>query len=90
MEKVRAFRASDYAGLEIKEKQLVFYFGYEETWCKKHHEKECECDDREDCFVVKKKGKEIMRIPESKLSTEGIEDMAHGLVLGIGHYLAKF
>lgn len=90
--KIYAYRASDYAGVDVGD--LHFYYGYEQRLCPKHGknpdcEDEHDCEKVEDCFVVTKKGKEIMRIPDSKLHKGGAEDVNHGLVLGMAYYLAN-
>lgn len=92
---IRAYRASDYAGLEFGD--LKFYFGYEETVCPKHGREygacvEAECDRGEWAFVVRKNGKEVFCVPESKLrklTDEEIDEPEQGLVVGIGHYLSQ-
>ena len=93
MAKLRAYKASDYAGLDAG--AYHFYFGYEEKWCKLHKRDGSKCPERcdelywiEDCFVVRKGKKIIMRIQESELGKE-VEDFANGLVLGIGHFILK-
>ncbi len=87
--KVNTYWASDYAGLEAGD--YSFYYGYEETFCPKHKNKNCEdygCELREWCFVAKIKDKEVMRIPSSKLWFEYKEPMEM-LLLGIGHYFSQ-
>ena len=86
--KVYAYSASDYAGLETG--NYSFYYGYEETYCPKHKNKNCEdygCELREWAFVAKCGDKEIMRIPASELWFEykEIEEM---LLLGIGRFIS--
>lgn len=91
---IRAYRASDYAGLEFG--KYKFYFGYEETVCPKHKRNytacvDNECDKGEWAFVVTRNNKELMCIPESKLkklSDEDIEEPEDGLLIGIAHYLS--
>lgn len=85
--KIIAFKTSDYAGLETD--KYEFYFGSEETACPRHRD-ECaqDCEKREWAFLSLVNGKEVMRIAESKLGCE-TEDVAHGLLLGIGRFLSK-
>lgn len=86
---INAYSASDYAGLECGD--ISFYYGYEETVCPvKSHRKNCEdygCEKREWAFVASKDGKEVLRLPKSKIfpNDEG-GDMYFYLVMGIGHY----
>lgn len=86
---IEVYTSDDYCGLVSGD--MVFYYGYEETYCPiKSHKKDCEdygCEKREWCFVVSKKGKEIMRIPASKIHPENGEEPFWYLVAGIGHYL---
>lgn len=93
MKKIKAFRASDYAGLETAD--LKFYYGYEETVCPTHKTPEdCEaddCGDSEWAFTVDKNGERIMHIGETELEkncTDGeIDSTEQGLLVGIGMYL---
>lgn len=89
----------DYASLEAGD--LCFYYGYEETYCKKHgtdvdvcHEKDCY--KYENCFVVtdySKMIKEVMRIPTSKLnssiSLNYCDEFAGYLLAGIGIWVKE-
>ena len=90
--KVQVYTSDDYAGMECK--KYNFYFGYEHTYCKKHGNdsklcSETDCDNVEWAFVVEdKKGKELFRLPESKLITE-VNAPLVGLVHGIGQFLNK-
>ncbi len=84
---MRIYTSDDYCGLELK--KVTFYYGYEEALCPFHKLKDCECDEKEWCFVVKEKGKETTRIPKSKLHPEADEEPFWYLVAGIGHWLGS-
>lgn len=93
--KLEAYKSSDYAGLEAG--KFHFYFGYEETVCKKHKSQEkCEevdCESREWAFTASHGGNELMRVSESELAKHAggeTDDVAHGLVLGIGKFMNKY
>lgn len=76
--------ASDYAICEAGD--LRFYFGYEFTLCKCGNDSNCECEEKEWCFVASNNGEEIMRIPQSKLGLDFGLDMSEYLLAGIGFY----
>ncbi len=69
------FIADDYAS--VSGGNASFYYGYEETIGSE--------DDEEWCFVVKLYGKEVMRIPRSKLGKHN--DCAEYLLNGIAKWL---
>ncbi len=89
--KVTVYHSDDYAGLECGE--YSFYFGYEETMCPKHG-KNANCEDDHNCeknewaFTATKNGKELMRIPSSKLINEW-RDVYEALLYGIGQFMNK-
>jgi len=76
--------ASDYAICEAGD--LRFYFGYEFTLCKCGKDSNCECEEKEWCFIASNNGEEIMRIPQSKLGLDFGLDMSEYLLAGIGFY----
>lgn len=86
--KLNIYSSDDYAGLVTE--HYSFYFGYEETACPKHKNKDCEdlydCELREWCFVANVGGKEVMRIRASELWFE-YKDVLEYLLLGIGKFL---
>lgn len=67
------YEASDYAGLVAK--NLDAYYGYEQTTG--------EGDDAEWCFVASVNGKEIARIPESKLGARDQFNCEENLLCGL-------
>jgi len=88
--KVEVGVSDDYATLTVG--KLEFYFGYERTYCPKcgKDNLECEHESSEWCFTAKRAGKELMRIPQSKLVDEDSwPEMATALLAGIGKFLAK-
>ena len=86
---IEVYTSDDYCGLELK--GISFYYGYEETDCPKHSNKEeCEekdCEEREWCFVAKNNGKVVTRMRRSEIHPEENEEPFWYLVAGIGHYL---
>ena len=67
--------ASDYAG--VSGGGIAFYYGYEETF-------------REEwCFVVRKNGKETMRIPSTELGGDRF-NVAENLLIGISKWLQHY
>lgn len=84
---MRVYASDDYCGLELKE--ITFYYGYEETLCPHHNKKDCDCNEKEWCFVAKEKGKETMRLSVSNLHPQVGEEPLWYLVAGIGHWLNK-
>ncbi len=80
---VHVYGSDDYVGMSIGRYQ--FYFGYEMTMCLKHAD--CSCDDKEWCFTAMVDGKEVMRIPRSKLGGDTIE---RTLLHGVAQFLAKY
>lgn len=67
--------ASDYAGLSGG--GVEFYFGYEETL------------DDEWCFVVKERGVETLRLPQSKLGVKDRWAVETNLMAGIAEWLER-
>ena len=90
--KIAVYYSDDYAGLELD--GISFYFGYEETKCKRH-KRNCECEDNEWAFTVTKDKKIIMKLSQSELikfisyqSPKDFDDEPYGFLLaGIGIYL---
>ena len=86
---IHIYTSDDYCGLELP--FIHFYYGYEETYCKKHGKnKDCEdrdCEKNEWAFTVTIRKKEVMRIPKSKLHPEKEGQPFWYLIAGIGHYL---
>lgn len=80
--------SDDYYSLCVGD--ISFYYWYEKTMCPNADCEACkewdDCDDKERCFVAQIDGKEVMRLPSSKISYqhEHIENM---LLLWIGHYI---
>lgn len=88
-EKIDTYIASDYAGL--KAGKYEFYFGYEITVCPKHKSSdecsEADCDKGEWAFQATISGKEVMKVPESKLYPRKNESPEFYLLAGIGKFL---
>lgn len=88
---VSTYWSDDYAGLSTG--KYSFYYGYEETMCPKHKEKDCEdkydCDEREWCFTADIGKKEVMRVPRSKLTYEH-KDVLELLLIGIGIFFNEY
>jgi hypothetical protein len=61
---------------------LTAYYGYEETVGDE--------DDEEWCFVASVKGKEIMRVPQSKLGARDKFNCGENVLRGIGILLDKY
>ena len=81
-----SYISSDYAGLKVGE--YHFYYGYEEP--EHPYPKNYEGDDWDEgdwCFVVKKKNKEIMRIPSRELGDQF--EVAECLLEGVAIFLKK-
>ncbi len=100
-EDLQVYYSGDYAGMENG--ALKFYYGYEETRCKTHGDggppegRQCECEDREWCFVAWMDEVEMARYTQKELETEcsyaspklsSSEPYAY-LLLGIGKYIRK-
>jgi hypothetical protein len=80
------YTSDDYCGLEVD--KYKFYYGYEETFCIQHGTK-CPdyCDDQEWAFTAEVDGKEVLRLPKSKVHPTKNEEPFWYLVAGIGHFL---
>jgi len=64
--KIEVFYSDDYAGCENG--KFSFYFGYEMTFCKLHgKDTDCECENKEDCFVARVDKKEAMRLTRGEI-----------------------
>lgn len=87
--KVNVYWSDDYAGM-VSDK-YSFYYGYEETYCPKHKDEDCEdlydCELREWCFTASIGNRKVLRVPCSKLWFEYKEPMEM-LLLGIGQFLS--
>lgn len=82
------YTSDDYCGLEAGRYQ--FYYGYEEVWCVDHGPacpEGYDCEKSEWAFTAQIDGKEVMRLPKSKLHPEKGEVPFWYLVAGIGHFL---
>lgn len=88
--KINIYCSSDYAGMVSGE--YSFYYGYEETYCPKHKDKDCgdlyDCELQEWCFTASIGDKEVLRVPSSELWFE-YKDVSEYLLLGIGKFLEK-
>lgn len=87
LNKTDVYYSDDYAGMNAG--KYSFYFGYEQTYCPEHSNKNCEdngCELREWCFTADMEGREVMRIPASKLWFEH-KDVLEYLLLGIGKFM---
>ena len=94
--KLDVYYSDDYAGLELDD--IQFYFGYEETKCKKH-KNNCGCEDSEWAFTVikGKRQKLLMKLSQSEIdekisyqSPKDFVDEPYGYLLaGIGIYLKR-
>ncbi len=88
---IQVYTSDDYCGLSVG--NISFYYGYEVSFCpiKSHKtEDDCyekDCDKREWCFTAEKDGKEILKMPQSKIHPREDEEPFWYLVAGIGHYL---
>jgi len=64
--KTQVYYSDDYAGCDAE--RHSFYFGYEKTFCKLHgKDEDCECEDKEDCFVAIVDNKEVLRLTRTEL-----------------------
>lgn len=85
----------DYAVADTDDLEL--YFGYEETWCpvceQSGDDCDCERSEKERCFVAKRDGEELMRVPTSELirmagSAEPVSIMDY-MCIGLLAYIAR-
>jgi len=89
---VDVFTSDDYCGMVGG--KYSFYFGYEETVCPKHKTNTERCDDL-DCelsewaFTATVDGKEVMRLPQSRLHPKQGEEPFFHLLTGIALYLKR-
>ena len=82
---INVYRASDYCGMSCREYR--FYYGYEATVCLFHgNDNHCDCDEVEWAFVAYGEEGELLRIPQSKLTTSQ-EPVLMNLLAGIGQFI---
>lgn len=77
-------------GAIVRAGDLCLYYGYEHTLCPRHgtEQVECECEDREWCFVVTVGRDEVFRKSASELhSAQNRFDVVGALLCGIGLWL---
>lgn len=80
-----AYSASDYAGVVMG--GMAFYYGYEEQYCKKHEVDDCECGEREWCFLAQKDKEKLLVLTRSDLWPGArIESPEFYLAIGIARY----
>lgn len=80
-----AYSASDYAGVVMG--GMSFYYGYEERYCKKHKASDCECDEREWCFLAQKDKEKLLVLTRSDLWPDARhESPEFYLAIGIARY----
>jgi hypothetical protein len=90
--KSQVYYSDDYAGCENGKHS--FYFGYEKTFCKLHgKDSDCECENKEDCFVVDVDSKEVMRLTRTEIeklvsyASPELSEPPQYLLAGIMEYL---
>lgn len=80
--------SDDYAGMVTE--LFAFYFGYEVTLCPVHgKDSQCECDERDWCFMASVNGTEVARFTRAELDAyvQRYSDPPVYLLAGIGRYL---
>jgi len=92
MKKLEVYYSDDYAGCTNGKQE--FYFGYEMTFCKRDgKDSDCECKNKEDCFVATVDKKEVLRLTRTEIeklvnyASPKLSEPPQYLMAGIMKYL---